>query len=534
MLSDLKYVTPNRSFLRGEYHQLIDRASHSYGRSRVPYSHERVRDHREGMKQLGAAVARSGAIRRGAVDWDKLLLVIGQELYSPDQPLDLDLEQIVCRVFAGDDVYHPVVAMLRRDKGRFTTQYWSDLPWASQEWFAQSGLPASQAPHVATGLKNQGMVAFAESVDKRITDRFTIMKPGRYLQRYFGDVLDTKEIKRWADEMARQVIRAEVKFAEDERTMIRVVNLGPSESCMSAAHHGRERWYDGHIHPAAIYDTPDIHIAYLENRDGDVVARAVCNKKDKLVARVYGDARLLLPALETLGYKHEREALNGCRIRKIESARGEGYIMAYVDAGIGSGQGHLYFRDYDTQYWKLTDDPSGYSTYEGYENNGVARLEPRVCCDHCEEQVDEDDTRYVDWTGTTVCNCCLDNNFIYAYTRWRIREFVPNDDVIYCETDGEYYAERHAFEYSIFLCDETNRWYHIDEMVSVVGGMVHMDRAVALDVPDCDGNEYAVTRHTTRTHDGRTIMEEDAVTHDDKVYHKDDDYDTEAEAEAGE
>lgn len=534
MLRDMEYREPICGWLKRQYLLYLNA-----GTSRFTGSHYRAEaaSLKKMMRNIGREVARHGVIKRGEIDYEKLLVVVrtvGSAL--PTDTFRLWFLEAILRKYHDGCLDHPLVAAVKRDEGRHQTEYWDALPWADEAWYMESPVRLLQSPHPATDPKFTGMLAFAESVDKLIADRFTTIKPGRWLQRYFGSVLSEKEIKHWADEMARRVVKADVKFAETVDECIRVVNLGPSESCMSAGFHdGWEHWYKGRVHPAAIYATPDIHIAYLENRDGGVVARAVCNKSEQLVARIYGDARLLLPALEQLGYQQASGALDGCRINRIEGQDINTFIMAYVDAGIGSGGGHLYFEEYDSKYWRLTTRERGtYSTYAGYEGRGVIDITQGEECPGCGERTDLDEMRYVEWIDDSRCPCCLENDFVYAYVRHG-QDYIPVSEAIYCESDGEWYASGYADGHDVYMCAETGNYYALDDLADTMDGYVHFDHAVKLDVPDSDGNEYATQSSIAKTHDGRTIHKDDVVAHNGKVYHKDDDYDTEDERnESGE
>jgi hypothetical protein len=497
----------------------------------VPWPQRKHRPHEIG-KRIAAALP----------DFGRVMQVVDDEGLSFNSPSILALCPLG-RIFRTPE-QRALLDAYRRDEERFGTEHWMKVGWEQSDWFHSSAFRFTHSLHVPREPKHQGMVAFAESEAKLIADKFTVMKPGRYLQKYFGDKLDAKQIKELADKYVGEHMTSELRWATTQEEMIRAINLGPSESCMSAGFHdGREHWYRGHVHPAAIYATPDIHIAYIENYNGDVVARAVCNKSEQLIARIYGDERLLLPALEQLGYQQATGALDGCRINRIsEDGR---YIMAYVDAGIGSGGGHLYFEEYDSKYWRLTTRERGtYSTYDGYEGVGITELaqEEGEECEGCGEHTDPDDMRYVEWIDETRCRCCIEDDFRYAHVRrgagWggsNLWDYVPVDDAVYCESNGEWYAERYTDEYDVYRCTETGNYYALDDLVGTMDGYVYVNRAVKLDVPDSDGNEYATQSTTATTHDGRTIHEDDAVTHNDKVYHKDDDYDTEDERnESGE
>lgn len=393
---------------------------------------------------------------------------------------------------------------------------WTQPVWVDTPWFQNSPYRVLHYLHGST--KIEGNVAYAESVEKAQADRYITTKPGRYLAKFFGDVLSEREIKEWADKQVAASKPAVVRWADTEEDMIRAINKGPSDSCMSAGFRsGRgdgESWFNGHVHPAAIYATPDITIAYLEDHDGKIVARAICNKNTQKVARCYGDARRLVPALEALGWEQRAGALEGCRVRKIVNRKGSrygdtSYIMAYVDAGIGSGGGSLGYKDAgDGEHWVLTESHRDGNTYEGFDHDGVTSNEAECTCEMCGEGMDEDDSYHIESTEQTVCEHCRDRNFVYAMGR-RYEDWHPTDDCI--EVDGSWYVSEYASNHDIGECEVRNEWYHMDDLVFTSHGMVHNEEAVSLDVADDDGHEYATPDYTETTHDGRVIHSSNAM-----------------------
>ena len=76
---------------------------------------------------------------------------------------------------------------LSRDIQRFESGHWDKAPWANEPWFARSPAAMLHSLHLPKDDKNKGLVAFADTVPKLHSDRFTVMRPGRYLTQYFKD-----------------------------------------------------------------------------------------------------------------------------------------------------------------------------------------------------------------------------------------------------------------------------------------------------------------------------------------------------------
>jgi hypothetical protein len=432
-----------------------------------------------------------------------------------------------------------LLAAYRRNQERFRGGYWMKVGWEESDWFHSSAFRFIHSLHVPREPQHKGMVAFAESDAKFVADRFTVMKPGRYLQKYFGDKLDPKQIKELADEYVGAHMVGELKWAKEQEEMIRVINLGPSTSCMSAGfNNGEEQWFRGHIHPAAVYAAGDIHVAYMENGNGEVIARAVCNINNKTAARIYGDERLLLPALEAAGYTQEQCALVGCRLLKIrnQSGRGHDWIMPYVDAGIGSGGGYLYVND-DGKYWDLKENGDA-STYAAYEGGGTFDGDDYRCeCPCCGDRVDEDDLEYVECREESICRGCIEHSYVWGIIgdRRHSEGYMHVDDAIFCRSDNMYYAPDVTGDHGVYPCEIRDKYYHVDDLVMTSRGFIHNEEADSLDEPDDEGNSFAHPDDTIKTHDGRTIHQDNSVEHDGKIYHKDDDIeDTATEGEATE
>ena len=433
------------------------------------------------------------------------------------------------------------------------TGEWPQVPWNLQAWFVRNKAAGDRLPHIS--VINPQEVAYYQSVDKLIRGIETRTKPGRFLAKFFPN-LTPDEVRTYANDYLVATAPKQLHFARTKDEIITAIDEGPSESCQTRGYYDKSPdgspWYAGHIHPAACYASGDFVVAYVTDNNkpaslvdlhaGDqrITARAVCNAKDKTVARIYGDAAKMLPLLTNAGYTRVERALVGCRLLKIENMNGSGWIMPYVDAGVGSGGGALRVDDYydhesGKEYWILVNPGSGeYSTYEGYDNNGVLDAEEeRYRCPRCNAaHDDEDDIRYSEYEDQSYCSSCEDD-FVTAVVRvnrsgHRELDMVLQDNAI--EVDGEWYANdddllsRCGFVQCIH-CDE---WTHLDNTTATDSGQVCADcsdQAVPLAEESPDGNEYGYRPDCTQyvnTETGETVWLDDNSDADDFTREDDD------------
>jgi len=303
-------------------------------------------------------------------------------------------------------------------------------------------------PHPAKKTDGSAMVAFYENVEKKRRDVCTTMKPGKFMQRFFPDTPD-EDVRRFATWFEQEYGKGpEVRYSDREEDFIHAIYNGPTESCMSSA----SLSIKGHVHPAAVYAYGDIRVAWLE-RDGKPTARALINKSTKEHSRIYGDRAKLGPALERDGYTAAVGALVGCRLFAIEDENGGGYIMPYVDAGIGPGGGSLHAKLHGG-YWELTEE-EGISTYCGYDYGGVTlrtSAEIYCSCDDCGDDIeDEGDAYYA--CDRNVCESCYDSNYVSdAVVGWPRTggyryDTIPREDATYVECTDTYVRSDFLAEY---------------------------------------------------------------------------------------
>jgi len=324
------------------------------------------------------------------------------------------------------------------------------------------GVPYLHFLHVAQGGTEQAMVAFTENEDKGKRDLQLRVGLGRYLRRLNPDI-DNEAIKHITNVFNyHHGKEQEVKFSEAEEDFIRVIDKGCTESCMQGMS------YKGHVHPAAAYAYGDIQIAWLEDADGNISARTLVNNRK--CSRIYGDKDKLEPALALLGIEPEVGALTGCRLRKIENRNGSGYIMPYVDRGIGSSGGALH-ADEAADYWELCVRGGDIDTTDGNTYDGVTQGDQGEQCCNCGDYADEDNMTYVEDNGM-VCQACLDGYYRYAVVDLRgNEEYVHVDSVTYVECNDTCYLDSlDLSEFDLTYAESRNEWINIDDSVADIDG----------------------------------------------------------------
>jgi len=423
------------------------------------------------------------------------------------------------------------------------TGEWKSTPWETQEWFISNAAANNRLPHIS--VVNPQEVAYYQSVDKLIRDIETRTKPGRFLAKFFPN-LTPDQVRTYTNDYLVATAPKPLHFARTMEDIITAIDEGPSESCQTRGYYHKapddSPWYDGHIHPAACYASGDFEVAYItdNNKPADITqlhsgnqritARAICNAKNKTAARIYGDAAKLLPPLTSAGYTQVERALVGCRLLKIENMNGSGWIMPYVDAGIGKGGGALgvddyYDHDSGKSYWMLVRPNTGeYRTNEGADNNGVLDdEEERHHCPRCNAaHDDEDDIHYSDYEDEHYCSECEDD-FVTAVVNTgrygRDYNMVLIDNAI--EIDGDWYAnDGDLLERCGFVqCIHCYEWTSLDNTTTTDSGQVccaHQVVELAEESPD--GNEYGYRPDCTQyvdTETGETVWLDDNTDVDD-------------------
>lgn len=377
-----------------------------------------------------------------------------------------------------------------------TGERWQKAVWASEAWFKGSKHYFSHALHVSTS--SPSLLAYHQNGDKMMRNIQTQVKPGRYLQQFFSDVLSEKDIRYWAERQQAYSEASELKFVPNTDPDGWVwVYEHPSgfSSCMQWNH--SSRYMDSRLapdtpyHPVRAYCHPknNLALAYLGDDykkfpDGRVFARAIVNTRDKTYVRIYGDSRIERQ-LEAAGYSYDSdETLKGEKLQVIELPWG-GYAMPYLDGGCTMVDRHC-------DYFKVVYD----GEYDAQNSSGMIESES-ITCPCCGDSVeDDDDLTYVECRGESICQDCLDENYRYAYGRRGYQDYHHVDDCVLCESDSEWYTYDYASDNDVYECPVRGRYYRIDDLVPATCGDYedqYIHESVSHELPDgevCAAERY--------------------------------------------
>lgn len=359
-------------------------------------------------------------------------------------------------------------------------------------------------PHIADDDRRQ--IAYTRDERKGEENRQTMTSIGKYLKRHFPDM---------SDHVVRDIValhqphNVEFKFLRTTPEMLHAIDTGPY-SCMCSRYSGggNDRWThsqsvtQGH-HPYEVYD-PELgwHMA-VAVEGNNVTGRALC--VDKVYVRTYKaegehgsstDERLDA-WLQAQGYGKQRSWEYDTLFKHIPLQR-RYFVAPYID-------GHQYQVVIDGAHLRLVDPDDlhgGDEYYECRSTSGTPTKETvdtdTVICEDCDERMSEDDACSVDiYEDRTVCSCCRDDNWTWAYSFRGRERYVPSDRAVY--VGDNYYDTDYLFENDIveladgdYACrDETCYIERLDEY-HLVDNCTHCEHS----------NEYELERDCVQLHDG--------------------------------
>lgn len=307
-------------------------------------------------------------------------------------------------------------------------------PWRYQAWFRENVHRwIEMLPRPSE--KEPGLLSYFQTPEKRAANIRTPIKPGRWLSKYFSDLLTQPEIQEAAREWDAKYALRVAKITQDADEI---------EAVYTGRHHGSCMWfphedYSGPCHPARVYAGPDLGIAYIGEKDScDARVLVWPEKKIWYDNAVYGDSSRLRDSLTHLGYTAASSyKFEGARIRRIRS--GSRFVLPYID---------------------VADTVEDYGDYlvlrEGNINcrctSGVSGHEYR--CDDCEDGMDEDEAHYTA-NDSHVCTHCLDRYYFHCQVK---EEYYPNDQR--ADTPSEYYVCKDVAKGpEWFYCEATELYY---------------------------------------------------------------------------
>jgi hypothetical protein len=342
-----------------------------------------------------------------------------------------------------------------RELRRFALGEYAATPWDLEPWYA-----TKRNEHFChMSAKQPGMVAYTENEAKGAADRQTQTRAGRYLTKFFSDVLTANEIEAWAAKVSVEAGERQLHITQDADEIEAVYVSGPN-SCMSY----EARHFSGHCHPVRVYAGPDLALAYTGAID-DAKGRALVWPAKKQYGRIYGDESRMKLLLAAEGY--EPGNFTGAQLRRIQDSNGQGLIMPYVDR----------VPVYDDGETLVIGDSSHGYPIETDNQRGLAdnARDDRPSCDHCGDPYEEDDGEYLDHRDEYWCSHCADNyasrceydNNLYAinsvslvevhssntYSRFTSTSYVHpgnlDDYGAVLTRSGDYWHQDHTY-----FCDE--------------------------------------------------------------------------------
>jgi hypothetical protein len=385
---------------------------------------------------------------------------------------------------------------VRMNDGTYTRlpNSWRDMRWYyTDDTYNHIRYPDHYA-HIS--IDKVSMIAFTENEQKGVRDRQTRMSPGKYLSRFFSDVLTPLEIQRLATELgASYNADAELHFAVTDDEFEEVYTTGP-RSCMSH----EPSFFNSCVHPVRVYAGHDLQLAYIK-REGRITARTLVWPDKLRYSRVYGDAVRLTHMLGQIGYKEG--TLSGAKITRVMD--GDEYVIPYLDhlCGAVDKGTHLLLSDGSHNGCDIASD----------RQNGLSG--DRVQCYECGESLNEDDAR---GDGDhNYCDSCYNDRYGFCQRteesvprdeieevrtarrtngNWRTQEwgeYARNEHAFYCEADMVWYSDSFdqaeirgqtwgpdAIENNAVMCEGTDEYVHIDDSVTLEDGTVwskaHFDR----------------------------------------------------------
>lgn len=237
--------------------------------------------------------------------------------------------------------------------------------WENEIWWQDSEHRLMHFAHISVNEPDK--IAFTASPEKGMDNLKKVMKPGRYLETYFGEILTKDEIQKWSEKHKGIVVTtkpSKIKWARTPEEIAAVYQMSAGfSSCMQ--HHASRLNRNIPAHPASAYGAGDFELAYIvsDKDDTRLVARTLVLRSASMqdfardnswtmkassgfirVGRVYGDEYMMQRELrkegiETTATNSYYDDMSGAKMLMIpwkQSNNGYStYVMPYIDSAPG-------------------------------------------------------------------------------------------------------------------------------------------------------------------------------------------------------
>lgn len=245
--------------------------------------------------------------------------------------------------------------------------------------------------------------------------------------------------------------------------------------------------------------SPELALAVLRDKDGNVIARTLVDTEAKTYLRIYGDTPKMQAALAAAGYKRDEAMLLG-KYLLAECPDTGRELAPYLDGDYNLAER---LRIDGKAYWLVTYDEQA-ATHELNRTDGYANEHtPSDYCPCCDCYRDADDMRtvYAVRTGQAqelhICTYCNDSVLVYDHEHEEHVYFSPEEsDETYLEVVGH---ESHewlptAANYERLAWVESQYCYAPTELTvecALEGDTILVEDAVIISLPDADDILYA-------------------------------------------
>lgn len=279
---------------------------------------------------------------------------------------------------------------------------------------------------------NPLLVSFIPDAEHGKKDRRAVMKPGKYLTKYYD--LDNEQVKSLVTTYIFEHSPPQLEYARTEEEIVWVYENGP-ESCMMG------KGWSVENHPCRVYAGPDTAVVFIRTASGKRVCARTVIRTDTTPhqwIRIYGDTERMTTALEAAGLEQAGDGLFGVKLPYL-ATEDERYVsIPYLDGGYTS------FDIGEDQ--KTVVVGTGPAIAKSTNGRTVSPL--AFECECCSQPTMKYERATPVDRQSAYCPRCADSHWVLCYGANNQQDYYANSNN-YIEFEGEYYAKKHLAEYGL-------------------------------------------------------------------------------------